>query len=326
MKRIIFDTSNLLFRVVFAAMKDIKTDEDKKFVEPIVLQGVLKYFLKFFNEVKPDVVAFAFEGSENWRVDYTKDKEKWCTGVGYKANRNNVDPAVRALHKKTMIVVKEFIERFTSCVVIRHEMLEGDDCIAGYVHKHANNGDTVVCVSGDRDFLQLYQYGDKFVLLNPESGEHRTLVEDCGVDDWEFFIFLKCIRGDKGDNVPSAFPRIRHTKIVEAFNDPVVREQVMNSEIMTEGENKTLVKTRFYENKTMMDLSNQPDHVKQVIARVIDQADSNTGKFCIIKFAAECKRLNLPTVAKNIHAYAKMFGTSKNVVKARENTYEFDWG
>ena len=32
-------------------------------------------------------------------------------------------------------------------------------------------------------------------------------------------LFVKCVRGDAGDNIPSAYPGARETKILECFNN-----------------------------------------------------------------------------------------------------------
>ena len=48
---------------------------------------------------------------------------------------------------------RDFISEKTNCTVLRHEKLEADDLIAGWIQAHPN--DNHVIVSTDGDFAQL---------------------------------------------------------------------------------------------------------------------------------------------------------------------------
>ena len=65
-------------------------------------------------------------------------------------------------------------------------------------------------------------------MIDPISKKHRSLDEWGG--DADLFMFEKCIRGDRSDNVQSSYPRLRKTKIVEAFDDEYLRNNIMENE------------------------------------------------------------------------------------------------
>jgi hypothetical protein len=126
----------------------------------------------------------------------------------------------------------------------------------------------VIGVSGDRDFVQLKKYKN-FKLINPDDGKER----EC--DDPLFFMFEKCFRGDAGDNVMSAYPRVRKTKLEAALKDEYTLTTIMNeSWDFTDPETGEVttynVGELFEENQLLMDLDCQPAEIRQIIKETLD--------------------------------------------------------
>jgi hypothetical protein len=135
----------------------------------------------------------------------------------------------------------------------------------------------------------------------------------CGVDDANYFIFEKCFRGDSGDNVMSAYPRVRATKLQAAFNDDFKRLALLAHEwefCDTEtGQPRTMkVKELFEENKILMDLiDGQPADIKQLMAETVQTARANTGKYNVMQISKFCHKHELQKVLENLGSFAQIF-------------------
>jgi 5'-3' exonuclease, N-terminal resolvase-like domain len=320
MKRMIVDTANLLFRVAAAHGKYNQngTAEERAGLSMHTALNVLNKYYKLY---RPDQLAMTFEGGKNWRKDYTKSAECISKRV-YKANRVK-DPS--------MIPFFELIQSFedlarnhTSLVCLSNPLLEGDDLFAGYVQRFSEAGDEIIGVSGDKDFVQLLKYPG-FQLINPDSGKPRTLVDVCGVDDPLFFMFEKAMRGDKGDNVFPAYPRVLKKRLLKCMSDDYELTKIMNETWEFEDPDtheKIIHKVGdlFNENMLLMNLDSQPDNVKQVIKETLDHELVNHGKYSHFHFTKFCGKYGLKQIAENSQAFAAMFSVTGQRSPHREET------
>lgn len=318
MKRMIVDTANLLFRVAAAHGKynNSGSAEDKA---GLAMHTALNTLNKYYKQFRPDQIAVTFEGANNWRKEYTASAQ-CLSGRGYKANRVK-DPS--------MIPFFELIKAFedlarahTSLVCLSNPVLEGDDIFAGYVKRFADAGDEVIGISGDKDFVQLLKHKN-FKLINPDNGKPRTLVDVCGVDDPEFFMFEKAMRGDKGDNVFPAYPRVQKKRLLKCLTDEYELTQIMNerwkfTDPDTGAVREYRVGDLFEENVTLMDLESQPDHIKAIIESTLDECLTNHGKFSHFHFTKFCGKYGLKQIAENAQQFADMFSVSPQKSAAKE--------
>ena len=273
MKRMIIDTPNLLFRVHSANQK-IKSDDDD-LNAGLAMHMCFRTVLSHYKKHKPDQVAFAFEGRNNWRKEYTKSGA--CVSKRlYKGNR--VYTASNEIFFQLVDSFKEFLKLHTTSTVLNAASVEGDDLIAGFTKRFSEAGDEIIILSGDKDFTQLLRHKN-VRLINPDKGKERTC------DDPEFFMFEKCFRGDGGDNVMTAYPRIRSTRIEKAYKDSFEFTNIMN-ETWSVKDPETgeitqtfLVKDLFEENKLLMDLDSQPQEIKELIQQTIDEAIESRAQF-----------------------------------------------
>ncbi len=272
-KILIFDISNMLYRTFFANKKKHSVEESAGLAQHSALITLNKYFRNF----KPHKVVMAFDRS-SWRKAYTAN-ELCISGKPYKGNRRqNMTPAEKEMLVRFMNHLNEFemmMTKQTSVVCLAGDGLEADDLVAGVVKMFPD--DEIIIVSADKDFIQLLR-GENVKLIDPASGkDRRLLLNEEYHGDVDYFMFEKCIRGDIGDNVQSAFPGVRKTRIKKAYTDAFEQVNLMN-ETWSIGEKGTdefkefIVKELYEENRLLMDLNEQPDIIKdrmQVIIKML---------------------------------------------------------
>ena len=260
-----------------------------------------------FNKFKPKKIVIAFDSS-SWRKTYTKNRDLCISHKIYKAHRKSkLEPKIKEkleLLEKELNHFCEALKLHTSIIVLKRKMLEGDDLIAGYVHKHPEQKNIIV--SSDKDYMQLINENVK--LYNPIKDEFRTLDEYN--NDAKYFLFEKCIRGDAGDNVISSYPRLRKTKIQKAFEDEFEKNNVMNNTFETEDmKDGVLVKYSyktselFEENKLLMSLFDQPEEIKLIIEETIDEAIKSRNRFALFEFLKFCNKYNMFKVVEYLEQY-----------------------
>lgn len=320
MRRMIVDTANLLFRVAAATQKfnNTGTPEERA---GLAMHTALNSLNKYYKQFKPDQLAMTFEGTENWRKAYTRSDACLSKKV-YKANRTK-DPSMIPFFE-LIKAFEDLARNHTSLVCLSNPLLEGDDIFAGYVQRFADAGDEVIGISGDKDFVQLLKHPN-FVLINPDTGKPRTLVDVCGVDDPTYFMFEKAMRGDKGDNVFPAYPRVFKKRLQKCLEDDYELTKIMNETWSFEdpdtGEKVThRVGDLFEENVLLMDLEAQPENIRKVIEETLDHELVHHGKFSHFHFTKFCGKYGLKQIAENSTAFANMFSVTGQMSPHRAET------
>jgi 5'-3' exonuclease len=271
-------------------------------------------------------VIFCLEG-RSWRKDFY---------APYKAQRT----AARAAHTEkeadeekifweAFDTFKDFIIEKTNCTVMQHPRLEADDLIAGWIQGHPN--DNHIIISTDTDFVQLIAPNVK-----QYNGVMETTITDKGIfdakgklvidkktqlpkpiPDPEWLLFEKCVRGDTSDNVFSAYPGVR-TKgtskkvgLQEAFADRQDKGFNWNNLMLQRwtdhnGEEHRVLED-YERNRRLIDLSHQPDDIKEIIKEAIasgTSANKNISQVGIrlIKF---CALYDLKKISDQAQAYAE---------------------
>jgi len=327
---LLYDIPNLLFRVA-AAQRAMNPKTPTEELAGISMHTALHSVNKYFKKYKPDRVVFGFENTNNWRKAYTA-REDVNVPLQYKANRK---PDPEMAHFFELInSFKEVVVAHSSVICLSLEGCECDDCIAGYCQKYASPEDTIYIISGDKDFTQELKYPG-VVLINPDTGLPRNRPGDkVYFDDLDYFIFLKCIRGDMGDYVHSAYPRVRETRVKKAYADPYERANLMNDTwsykvvdaegnpiLDDEGKQKVVVYRvgdLFEENKKLMDLECQPEDVRARLFDHIAHEVENFGQysnFQMIKFLGKYK---LNSITDSIEAFIPLFTANSNAKRAAE--------
>lgn len=322
MKHLVIDISNLLFRVSAAhtAHNIIGTPEEQA---GLAMHSALITLNSHYKQVKPDQVALSFEGPNNWRKAYTLS-DSCVSKRKYKGNR--VKDASMEPFFELIKSFEELVRNHSSIICLSNPVLEGDDLFAGYAQYHTQRGDEVVGLSGDKDFIQLLKLKN-FTLLNPDKlGAQRNIDKKTGdVIDPHFFMFEKAFRGDSGDNVMSAFPRVRSSRLKKAFTDEYERTNIMNhtwkfNEPATGEEREFRVGDLFEENNLLMNLEAQPPHIREEIFKTVESAALSSGNFSLFHFQKFAGKHNLKKISESAMQFVDLFSSTglKSPVRAEK--------
>lgn len=320
-RRMIVDTANLLFRVASAHGKYNQggSAEDQAGLAMHMTMNTLK---SHYNKVRPDMVAVTFEGTNNWRKTYTKSDE--CVSKRlYKGNRVKDDSMIPFF--ELIKAFESLVREHTSIVCLSNPVCEGDDLFAGYVQKYTALGDEVIGLSGDKDFVQLLKYPN-FRLLNPDKlGAERDKDKEGNKIDGDYFMFEKAFRGDTGDNVLPAYPRVRSTRLKRAYNDEYERTNIMNEtwnfNEPTTGEERTFrVGDLYEENHILMNLERQPAWVREQMDMTLEHESVNHGQFSLFHFQKFCGKFGLKKIGEEVSNFVPLFSNSGLNSEHREET------
>ena len=320
MTYILVDTANTFFR----ARHVINGDADIKL--GMAFHITLNSVKKAWQDFNGSHVIFCLEG-RSWRKDYY---------TPYKAQRT----AARAAHTEkeadeekifweAFDTFKDFIIDKTNCTVLQNPRLEADDLIAGFIQSHPN--DNHVIISTDTDFVQLIapnvkQYNGVMETTITHEGIFdakgkrvidKKTQEPKAIPDPEWLLFEKCMRGDTSDNVFSAYPGVR-TKgtskkvgLTEAFEDRNSKGYAWNNLMLQRWSDHNGIEHRVLEdyerNRRLIDLTHQPDDIKEIIVNTISTATAEQKNVSqvgirLIKF---CNLWDLKKIADQAQSYAE---------------------
>jgi hypothetical protein len=321
-RRMVVDTANLLFRVSAAQGKYGNTGTPAE-QAGLALHVALNTLKSHYNRVRPDQVALTFEGRKNWRKTYTAS-EACVSRRPYKGNR--VDDGVdRAAFFALIAAFEELARNHTSLVCLGNDICEGDDLFAGYVEKYTAEGDEVFGLSGDKDFVQLLDI-ENFTLLNPDKlGADRSKDKNGNLIDAKYFMFEKAFRGDAGDFVMAAYPRVRSTRLQKAYTDQYELTNMLNETWVfaepSTGEERTFrVGDLYEENQLLMNLRRQPDWVKEEIQKTLEHEAVHHGQFSLFHFQKFCGKHGLKKISEDVTHFIDLFSNSGRNSEHKEET------
>ena len=316
MSYILVDTANTFFR----ARHVIKGDADTKL--GMAMHITLNSIKKAWKDFDGKHVVFCLEG-RSWRKDYYQP---------YKRNRQETRAAMTVreqeedkLFWETFDKFKDFVTTKTNCTVLQNSRLEADDLIAGFIQGHPD--DDHVIISTDSDFAQLIspkvkQYNGVADTLTTHEGifdkKGKIVIDNKtkkpkAVPNPAWLLFEKCIRGDTSDNVFSAYPGVRKTKMQEAFEDRNQKGFAWNNLMLQrwldhEGKEHRVLDD-YERNKKLIDLTQQPDDIRNVIVETITNQITEPKSIdqVGIRLLKFCNLYDLQRVADNIQQYAEPF-------------------
>lgn len=300
---LLIDSSNLLYKTFF-----VHKNESDDTIAGIASHSALVTLNKYYKEFKPRKgVVMCFDRS-NWRKDYTKSDACLSNKI-YKGQRRQSmtarDKERYEIFMEHMNEFEEMIHSKTAIITLAEDKLEADDLLAGFVQIVGvqEPGAEFTIVSSDKDLIQLLGYPNT-TLINPADGKPRTLEE--WNNDVELFMFEKCIRGDTGDNVQSAYPRLRKTRMLKAYEDEYERANLMMETWNDQNGKEFRVKDLFEENRLLMDLRCQPEDIQLSIVKTVLEGMRNPGKFSYFHFMKYLGKYELKKVAAQIDQFVPM--------------------
>jgi 5'-3' exonuclease len=320
MTYILVDTANTFFR----ARHVINGDADIKL--GMAFHITLNSIRKAWQQFNGSHVVFCLEG-RSWRKDYYEP---------YKRNRAESRAALNEREQEEDRVFweafdtfKDFVKDKTNCTVLQNSQLEADDLIAGWIQSHPS--DHHVIISTDTDFVQLIapnvrQYNGVMEHVITHEGifddKGRPVIdkktkEPKAAPDPEWLLFEKCMRGDTSDNVFSAYPGVR-TKgtskkvgLTEAFEDRRSKGFAWNNLMLQrwrdhEGKEHRVLED-YERNRRLIDLSYQPNHIKEIISMSIAEAtgENKNVNQVGVKLMKFCGLYDLKKISEQAQSYAE---------------------
>lgn len=327
---ILIDSLNLAHRARFVTAGDLDTKIGMS------LHIIFNSIKKAYRDMNGTHVVFCQDG-RSWRKDV-------CTS--YKANRKAAQLAktARELEEERVYFEAfdefvEFLTKQTNATVLKAPGAEADDLIATWIDLHPNSDHIIL--SSDSDFVQLINHNVSLYngiteftythngVYDSKGQKHAFEVDTNGKikikesnpnfvppSDWQdFSLFVKCVRGDKSDNVFPAYPgaRFRGTKnrtgITEAYEDRNNGGYNWNNFMLQtwqdhHGQTRT-VKQEYEKNRLLIDLRAQPQPQKEAfveaVANAVNKPHVQGVGVYLLKF---CGRWDLQQIARAPEAYS----------------------
>ena len=272
-----------------------------------------------------DHVVFCLEG-RSWRKDVY---------APYKRNRIVDQSTVTEAEKEESEMFWRVYEEFTTYLkertnvsVLRHERAEADDMIARFIHLHPE--DTHYIISTDTDYDQLITdrvsrysgVANELVTINGYLNDKGQVIKDKKtkepklLEDPQYLLFKKCMRGDSSDNVFSAYPGVREkgsknkVGLIEAYEDRTKQGFQWNNLMLQRwtdhDNNEVRVRDAYERNRMLIDLTAQPQDIKDLVdARIVSDLNIANKPQVGIHFMKFCGKYELKKISDNAETFSK---------------------
>ena len=317
----LIDTANTFFRARHVASRSSTLEEKIGMALHLTLasvnQAVRKYGI--------DHVVFCLEG-RSFRKDLYAPYKKNRVVDAMSITEEEAEES--KMFWDTYSKFTEYIQTKTNVSVLRHERAEADDMIARFIHLHPDA--THYIISTDGDYQQLIsetvnQYNgvtNELITLKgyfKENGKpviDKKTKEPKLLEDPAYLLFKKVIRGDAGDNVFSAYPGVREVGsknkvgIKEAFEDRNARgfnwNNLMLQRWVDHNGVEVRVKDAYERNRMLIDLTCQPDEIKEAVdQRIRESVRVTTIPQVGIHFMKFCGKYELTKISEQAEIYSK---------------------
>ena len=317
----LIDTANTFFRARHIASRSSTVEEKVAMALHLTLAST-NQIVKRFNI---DHAVFCLEGRSFRKDLYAPYKRNRVVDT---LSQTESEVEENKLFWDTYEKFTTYLKDRTNCSVLRDPNAEADDLIARFVALHPE--DEHFIISTDSDFYQLIS--PRVKQYSGVTGELITLegyFDDKGrpvkdkktkepklLEDPQYLLFKKTMRGDTSDNIFSAFPGIREkgsqTKagLIEAYADRNKQGYHWNSVMLTRWLDHEGVEHRvrddYERNRTLIDLTAQPDDVKlSVDTHIREGVRTTTIPQVGIHFLKFCGKYDLAKISTNAETYAK---------------------
>ncbi len=325
---ILVDLANVFFRARHVVRGNL---EDKVGMS---IHTVLSSVRKAWRDFKGDHVVFCLEG-RSWRKDIYEPYKRQRAEA--RAALNPREAEEDRVFWETFDEFKLFINEKTNSTVLHNVQLEADDLIAGWIQSHPQ--DNHVIISTDGDFAQLIapnvkQYNGVMGMTITHEGYFdekgkpiidKKTKEVKPAPEPEWLLFEKCIRGDTSDNIFSAYPGVREkgTKnkvgLREAFADRNSRGWAWNNLMLQRWVDHNGVEHRvlddYQRNKTLVDLTAQPEEIRDLIKETINNEIANQKNISQvgIRLLKLCSEYNLQKISEQVQSFSEPLNSKYNI-------------
>ena len=321
MKYALIDTANTFFRARHIASRSSTVDEKIGMAIHLTLASTNQIVKRF----GIDHVVFFLEG-RSWRKDYYTPYKK--NRVVDTLSQTEAEVEENTMFWQTYEAFTNYLKDRTNCSVLRDPKAEADDLIARFVALHPE--DEHFIISTDSDYQQLIS--SRVKQYSGVTGELITLegyFDDKGrpvkdkktkepklLEDPEYILFRKILRGDSTDNVFAAFPGVREVGsknkvgIKEAYEDRHKKGYNFNNLMLQRWSDHDGVEHRvrddFNRNRVLIDLTAQPEDVKlSVDTNIREGVRTTTVPMVGIHLMKFCGKYELNKISDNAETYAR---------------------
>jgi 5'-3' exonuclease len=321
MKYALLDTANIFFRARHVASRNTDLDEKVGMALHLTLASINQIVRKF----NVDHVVVCLEG-KSWRKSFYEPYKK--NRIVDTLSQTEAEIEENKMFWQTYEAFTTHMREKTNTSVLRHPEAEADDIIARFVHLHPM--DEHFIISSDTDYDQLItervvRYNgitNELITINgflKENGKpviDKKTKEPKLLEDPQYLLFKKCMRGDGTDNVFSAYPGVREkgsknkVGLVEAYADRVKQGYQWNNLMLQRWSDHNDVEHRVREdyerNRILIDLTAQPQEIKDKVDTSIREGVRTTTTPQVgIHFMRFCGKYDLTKISEQAETYAK---------------------
>lgn len=250
--QLIFDLNNLAYRCLFACRRDID-DVGFKFLQHVMYRTVFSTCRKF----KPDEVILCVDDKQHWRKKIYPD---------YKGNRKEKRDSTDIDWNEFFASYEEFVEACKTHFpfkVLKVKYAEADDLIGILAKTYPEKQQMIV--SADKDLVQLLRHKN-VKLFDPIKNKQIK------VDDPVRELKIKCLMGDKSDNIPAIKPRTGIKTAEKLADNPADLKKLFESEEGVE------IKENYKRNIKLIDLNRIPDVLVESLIKKYENYDLPDGQ------------------------------------------------
>lgn len=259
---LLLDLSQVMISNIMAQVGPHADAIQPDLVRHMIINTIRSLKVKFGNEYGELVIAC--DDRKYWRRDIFPH---------YKGNRkqdrdkSSIDwPALFEIINQ----IKQELKDHFPYRVVQVEHVEADDVIATLCMKFGselNNGNKIMILSGDKDFVQLQRFGNVSQFDPVQKKEIKS-------NDPERFLQMLILSGDRGDGVPNVLSP--DDCIVTGVRQKALREKKIDEILNTPYESLPAdIQRNWSRNKQMIDLSMIPSTIQQSILK---EYESQAGK------------------------------------------------
>lgn len=261
--QLIFDLNHLAYRTLFACRNDIE-QVGFKYHQHAMFNTILSMARKF----TPDEVVLCVDDRKNWRKKIYSD---------YKAQRKDA-------REKSDVDWEKFYESFEEFVgfcrdhfpfyVLKLRYMEADDVAA--VLARMNSDVKKVIITSDQDYIQLMRHKNVRIY----DGMKSKFVK---CDDPVRALKIKCLMGDKSDNIPAIKPRTGQKTAEKIADDPKLLKEILEHPDLGEE-----YKENYKRNIRLIDMNRIPDSLVSLAKESYENYEIPDGK-SIFRFLTKHK-------------------------------------
>lgn len=285
-RNLVVDLSNVVHTTRHGRLKTPKSRRHKeKYAKEFIFKEALTSIMFNASKLKVDSIVITCEAKNVWRKDIYPE---------YKGNHDE-DDIYKQETLDAMNELADFFRDYTSCLVLKTARCEGDDIIGRWCL--TSKGVENIILSTDKDFIQLISEDTKLYNYQKKSRGFRES------DDPEYDLFVKVIRGDAGDNIRSAYPRVRETRLQKAWENEYDMLQLLEEKTPDDKKVADLIDFNY----ELIDLSLQPDYIIDSI--IDDIKNTPVSKYNDINVMQYFSQNNMKEFADMLEKYNRILKT-----------------